>query len=126
MKWERCKPLPPTITTYLNDDINRPMKEYDFNDEKYKRDLVVWEQDKTLDLNETVVKMGVSTTPPQEFVDVYAVEFPEISLESVKVHWVYSLLAGDEITTFFELLTGQTSITEKGLEEAKATFPSNS
>jgi len=124
MKWEREKPLPPIITTYLGDDTSRPMQEYNPYDEKYKHCLSLWEAERATNINETAVKMGVTSEPPAEFVTLYQEMFPDIPVANIKVHWVYSLLNADEIATFFEMVLGQTAVTEAGLKEAAATFPS--
>lgn len=124
MKWERCKPIPPTITTYLNDNPQMAYQEYNENDAKYKQALSIWNGEKASEMNEVMVRLGIRSEPPAEFVEKYSEMFPDIEPQNIKVHWVYSLLNEEEITQFFEVVMGQTTVTEKGLEQAKATFPS--
>lgn len=116
-KWEGCKPLPPKVTTELGEDENP-------NDSEYKHKLRMWEIGKAADANETCVRLGVTSEPPADFVKLYSEEFPEIEPRNIKVHWVYSLIGG-KVEEFFEILTGQTSVTEKGLAESAATFQSD-
>lgn len=116
-KWEQCKPLPPKIKTELGEDENP-------TDSKYQHELTMWRSSKAADINETCVRLGVVSEPPAEFVQLYSEEFPEIEPRNIKVHWVYSLL-GLKVEEFFEVLTGQTTVTEKGLADSAKTFPSD-
>jgi hypothetical protein len=120
----RSKPLPPMITTYFNNDPNMPMVEANENDPAYKQKLLVWAQEGTEDAMAIIVRLGVTNEPAPEFVALYRELYPEIEAKEVKIHWVYSLLGGDEdeVTRFIEFVTGQTAVTDKGLEQAKENF----
>lgn len=119
MKWEKTKPIPPKFKS------ENGIEDYYPTDARYVQDLRIWEQAKAAELNETMVRLGVLSEPPADFVAVYEAEFPDIEPKNIKVHWVYTLL-GDEdtMTEFFNVLLGQTQITEAGLKEAAGTFPS--
>lgn len=120
MKWERCKPLPPLVTTHIE---GRPYEEYNENDAKYKQLLSLWQSDKATDMNEAMVRLGILSEPPADFIERYRDEFPDIEEKNIKVHWVYSLLGGEnEIQQFFEIIMGQTAATPKGIEEASNSF----
>lgn len=116
-KWEGCKPLPPKIQTEIGLDENP-------NDSQYKKELKLWTLNQAAEINETLIRIGILTQPPDEFMALYQEEFPDIDRRNVKIHWVYTLL-GDKAEEFFEVLLGQNNVTEKGLAESAATFPRN-
>lgn len=117
-RWEKSKPLPPKYKTA--DGI----EDENVNDSAYKRDLKIWTANKAADVNESCVRLGVINEPPAEFVETYQREFPDIEERNIKVHWVYSLL-GSKVEEFFEVLIGQTAVTEKGLAESAQSFRSD-
>lgn len=126
-KWERSKPLPPKITTYLNDNYDIPYEEYNEGDLEYLHLLSLWTADKNNDLNNTVIHLGVVTTPPDEFANTLAEILPDLGAKEVKTHWVLSLFGDKFDEGLGELsaaIIGQTMITEQGLEEVKPTFQS--
>jgi hypothetical protein len=116
-KWEKDRPLPPKIKTEIGEDENP-------NDSAYKKELKLWTAAKAADINETCVRLGVVNEPPSDFVETYKAEFPEIEERNIKVHWVYSLL-GSQVEEFFEVLIGQTAVTDKGLQESAKSFRSD-
>lgn len=123
MKWERCKPIPPTMTTYLNNDPHMPQVEYDYSNPKFVQELKVWEDSKNTEVNEVMVRLGVTTEAPSDFVEMYQEMFgDEIAANAVKVHWVYSVLETDEVQPFFNLILGQTAATPEGVDEAAQSF----
>ena len=116
-KWERCKPLPPKIKTEIGEDENP-------GDSGYQKELALWRSAKAEDINETCVRLGVINEPPDDFIAMYKEELPDIEPRNIKVHWVYSLL-GTKVEEFFEVLTGQTAVTDAGLEESAKSFRSD-
>lgn len=116
-KWEKRKPLPPKYKTEAG------FEDYNSTDPHYLQQVKVWEQDKAAEMNETMVRLGILSEPPSEIVALYSAEFPDIEAKNIKVHWVYSLL-GENVEEFFNVLMGQTAVTEAGLAEAGKSFPS--
>lgn len=116
--WERKKPLPPLVKTELGDDYNPA-------DERYKRELAMWNADYLIAQSHFVVRIGVVNPVPKVFATEAKTLYPEMTDDDLKVEWVYSLVGDPEdMAKLTEAVMGTTMPTEEGIKEASNSFRS--
>ena len=95
------------------------------NDPEYVRALAEWNKESSMRLVKYVFVHGVANSPPDAFVEEHVEYFPDASERDIKYLWIGSLVDeyAEDIKLLVQTITGQTSITEEGLEQAIASFP---
>lgn len=116
MAWERKKPLPPMVKTEIGDDENP-------NDSRYKHDLMLWGADKGIAAAHLIMRVGIVTPVPSDYMKATQSLYPDMLPDDVKVEWIYELLgSAEEVGKLTELIVGVTQATEAGIAEASKSF----
>lgn len=84
--------------------------------------LEEWESNQRINSLIYIFSIGVSGSPPEDFVDEQRVFFPNISDSHMKYLWISSQLPDEDINELAEAITGQSLATQKGLEQAADSF----
>ncbi len=93
-------------------------------DSAYKAALQNWERERNTRLVKYVFVHGITDDAPRAFVEDHREYFPEASDRDLKYLWIASLVDQhvEDLQALIEAITGQTEITEGGLEEATNSF----
>jgi hypothetical protein len=116
------KPMPPKVTVKIAGKHTRT--EDNPEDPVYLATLAEWSSNR----NEKLVKYsfihGVTEDPPREFVAEMREYMPDLSNQEAKYLWVASKVDGviSDMQLLSRSISGQTTITEDGLDEAMDSF----
>lgn len=92
------------------------------NDPGYLALLAEWEANQRINSLVYVFTIGVSGSPPDDFIDEQRAFFPHISDVYMKYLWICSQLPDEDINELAEAITGQSLATQKGLQASADTF----
>lgn len=122
---EAGKPQVPIVEVTIAGKHKR--REANPKDPAYIAAVKAWEGAKQKRLMLYLVAKGVNEEPPDDFVAEYAMYLPEgAAMDEFKYLWLCPKLEAEgEIERFIEHLMSQTTVTEAGVQEAAARFPSD-
>jgi hypothetical protein len=117
------KPQPPIVDVeYLGGVTKQEPNPFDKN---YQQQLVNWEAGRVVRALRIVLLEGVVDNPPPEAASKFRTLFPGVSAEDIKYLWLSTLVRPEELRELGQLINEQSVLTEAGLRQAAATFPSN-
>lgn len=98
------------------------------DDPTYIAELALWNRERQMRHMRYTFWAGIKENPPDRFIEEYREFFPDATDAEFKYLWVASLLGedGDDMGILVEAILGQNIVTEKGLEQAMDSFPSES
>lgn len=120
---ESGKPVVPKVEVKIAGKHTR--MELNPEDSTYKAELAKWERERNTRLVKYVFVHGIADDAPLDFVQDHREYFPDASVRDMKYLWIGSLVdqsVGD-LQLLVEAITGQSEITEAGLEAATESFP---
>jgi len=100
-------------------------KEPNPDDPDYQKALTEWGTDKSFRMMKYLICKGISSDPPEDEEEALRAFFPDESADELRYIWVFEKLGDDEKASgaLIDAILGQTTVTEEGLAEAEAIFP---
>lgn len=119
------KPKPPLVEVKIAGKHTR--QESNPDDPEFKEALESWNRERSTQVVKYVFTHGVENEPPEAFLEEHREYFPEATRRDLKYLWVASLVdqVPTDVSKLVEAITGQTLVTQEGLETAMQSFPSD-
>jgi len=121
IEWEKKRPRVPVVQVEIGDGQFR--EEENPDSPEYQEALTQWENQKGTAVSEYFFIAGIANKPDEEFLELHREVFPEATDNQLKAMWVSSVVEPDEAGDLIDSIMSQTMATEKGIAEAKASFP---